>query len=331
MKKTYQKVLDHFYWPGIRKDVKAFCRTCHTCQMVGKSNQRPPATPLKPIPVSANPFSHVIIDCVGPLPKTKEGNQYLLTIMCLSTHFPEAIPLRNIKAPKIAKTLIKFFALFGLPKSVQSDQGSNFMSYLFQDVMAELGFKQVKSSAYHPQSQGALERFHETLKTMMRSYCLQEQKDWDECIPLLLFAAQEAVQESLGFSPSELVFGHTPRGPLKVLKEWWLSDEEPESVLVRISDIRHWLWTANALTQKNLKAAQSGMKSWYDRKARTRVFKPGDQVLVLLPIHGNPLQARYCGPFTIAEKVNEVDYIVNTTGHRKARQLCHVNMLKDYE
>ena len=182
--------------------------------------------------------------------------------MCLLTRFPEAIPLRNIKAPKIAKALIKFFTLFGLPKSVQSDQGSNFMSHLFQDVMALLGIKQVKSSAYHHQFQKALERFHQTLKTMMRSYCLQEQKDCDEGIPLLLFAAREAVQESLGFSSFELVFGHTPRGPLKVLKEQWLSDEEPERVLVQISDIRHRLRTANELAQKNLKAAQSGMKLW---------------------------------------------------------------------
>ena len=174
IKKTYRKVLDHFYWPGTQKDVKAFCRTCHTCQMVGKPNQRPPAAPLKPIPVSTEPFSHVLIDCVGPLPKTKEENQYLLTIMCSSTCFLEAIPLRNIKAPKIAKALIKFLTLFGLPKSVPSDQGSNFMSHLFQDVMAQLGIKQVKSSAYHPQSQRALKRFHQTLKTMMRSYCLQE-------------------------------------------------------------------------------------------------------------------------------------------------------------
>ena len=92
----------------------------------------------------------------GPLSLsiTKEGNQYLLTIMCLLTRFQEAIPLRNIKAPKIAKALIKFFTLFGLSKSVQSDQGSNFMSHLFQDVMAQLGIKQVKSSAYHSQSQG---------------------------------------------------------------------------------------------------------------------------------------------------------------------------------
>ena len=88
---------------------------------------------------------------------------------------------------------------------------------------------------------------------------------------------------------------------------------------MRISDIRHRLRTANELAQKNLKAAQSGMKPWYDWKAKTRVFKPGNQVLILLPIHGNPPQACFCGPFTIAEKVNKVDYIVNTTGRRKAR------------
>ena len=72
------------------------------------------------------------------------------------------------------------------------------------------------------------------------------------------------MQESLGFSPFELVFGHTPRGPLKLLKERWLSDEEPESVLTRMSDIRHRLRKANELAQKNLKAAQAGMKTWYD-------------------------------------------------------------------
>ena len=125
--------------------------------MVGKPNQKIPTAPLKPIPAFDEPFSRVIFDCVGPLPKTKSGNQYLLTIMCASTRFPEAIPLRNIKAPTIVKALIKFFTLVVLPKSIQSDQGSHFMSGLFQEVMCELGFEQYASSAYHPESQGALE------------------------------------------------------------------------------------------------------------------------------------------------------------------------------
>ena len=120
--KTYQKVLNHFYWPGLKKDVTQFCESCHVCQMVGKPNQPIPLAPLQPIPVCGDPFSHIQIDCVGPLPKTKAGNQYLLTIMCKFTRFPEAILLWNIKAWKIVDSLIKFFTIVGLPVSIQSEQ-----------------------------------------------------------------------------------------------------------------------------------------------------------------------------------------------------------------
>ena len=137
--KTYHKILNHFYWPGLKSDVSQFCKSCHTCQMVGKPNQTIPKAHLQPIPAFDEPFSRIIIDCVGPLPKTKSGNEYLLTIMCASTRFPEAIPLRNIKTKNIVKALVKFFTFVGLPKSVQSDQGSNFMSGIFQQVMHELG------------------------------------------------------------------------------------------------------------------------------------------------------------------------------------------------
>ena len=113
--------------------------------------------------------------------------------MCATTRFPEAILLRNITAKTIVKALIKFFTFVGLPKSVQSDQGSNFMSGVFQQEMHELNIAQYKSSAYHPASQGVLERFHQTLKNMLRKYCFETEKDWDEGIHLLLFAVRESV------------------------------------------------------------------------------------------------------------------------------------------
>ena len=115
---------------------------------------------FQPISAFEEAFSRVLIDCSGPVPKSKSGYEYLLTIMCSSTRFPEAIPLRNIQAKTVVKALIKFSTLVGLPKSIQSDQGSNFMSGVFQQVMYELGIHQYKSSAYHPESQGAIERFH---------------------------------------------------------------------------------------------------------------------------------------------------------------------------
>ena len=93
------------------------------------------------------------------------------------------------------------------------------MSGLFQQVMFQLGAKQIKSSVYHPESQDVLERFHSTLKNMIGTYCLDNEKDWDGGISLLLFAVRESVQECLGFSPFELDFGHSVRGPVKLLKK----------------------------------------------------------------------------------------------------------------
>ena len=251
--------------------------------------------------------------------------------MCASTRFPEAIPLRNIKTKTIVKALVKFFTLVGLPKSVQSDQGSNFMSGTFQQVMHELGIKQYKSSAYHPESQGALERFHQTLKNMIRSYCFDTEKDWNECIHLLLFAVRESVQESLGFSPFELVFGHTVRGPLKLMKEKFLSNNDsPLKLLQYVSDFETRLTKAWEVARSNLKSAQSKMKLHFDENAQNRNFDPGDKVIALLSIPGRPLQARYYGPYTVEKKLIDVDYIINTPGRRKHKQLCHINMLKKY-
>ena len=136
--KTYHKILNHFYWQGLKSDVSQPCKSCHTCQMVGKPNQTIPKAHLQPISAFDEPFSRIIIDCVGSLPKTKSGCKYLLTIMCASTHFPEAIPLRNIKTKTIVKALVKFFTFVGLPRAVQSDQGSNFMSGIFQQVIMNL-------------------------------------------------------------------------------------------------------------------------------------------------------------------------------------------------
>ena len=94
---TYHKILTHLYWPELNSDVSQFCNSCHTCQMVGKPSQTKPKAQLQPIPAFVEAFSRIIIDCFGPLPQTKSGHEYLLTIMCASTCVPEAIPLSNIK------------------------------------------------------------------------------------------------------------------------------------------------------------------------------------------------------------------------------------------
>ena len=214
---------------------------------------------------------------------------------------------------------------------MQSDQGSNFMSRLFKEVMRELGIEQCTSSAYHPESQGVIELFHQTLKIMIKCYCLEHPKDWDESVQLLLFAIRESVQESLGFSPFELVFGHTVRGPLKLLKEKWLVEDPMKTdLLTYVSTFKERLQSACDLAGKNLAQSQTRMKTWYDKKSKVRSFKPGDKVLVLLPVIGSPLSAKYHGPYVVDSKVSDLNYIVKTPDRRKSKQLCHINILKEY-
>lgn len=95
------------------------------------------------------------------------SNKFLLTIMCMTARFPEAIPLGKISAPAAVKAPIKFFSVFGLPKVVQTDQETNFTSRTFAQVLKQLDVTHVHLSAYHPESQGVLEQFHQTLKLML--------------------------------------------------------------------------------------------------------------------------------------------------------------------
>ena len=149
-------------------------------------------------------------------------------------------------------------------------------------------------------------------------------------ISWLLFAVREAVQESLGFSPFELVFGRTVRGPLKLLKENCLASELTTNLIDQVSDLHLKLTSACELARKNMKVTQSRMKTWYDKKARRCTFKVGEKVLALLPLPNQPLQARFCGPYMVTKRVGDVNYVIHTPDRRKTQCLCHVNMLKSY-
>lgn len=113
------------------------------------------------------------------------------------TCFPEAIPLRTLKAKNIVKALINFFSTFGLSKVVETDQETHFMSKVFTQVLNELKIKHQTSSPYHPESQGELERFHQTLKTMLRKYCLEFGKSWDEGLPLCYLQLEKPLRNPL--------------------------------------------------------------------------------------------------------------------------------------
>ncbi|XP_069191041.1 uncharacterized protein [Procambarus clarkii] len=107
--KTYHALRQDYYWPCVVRDVKTFVQDCHTCQTAGKPSMSIPKAPLIPIPVPLEPFSKLIIDCVGPLPRTSSGNVFIITVLCPTTRFPIAVPVKNITAATVVKQLLKIF------------------------------------------------------------------------------------------------------------------------------------------------------------------------------------------------------------------------------
>lgn len=330
VKKTYHSVMRYFFWPRLKRDVASFIKTCHTCQMVGKPNEVLAPAPLFPIPAVNNPFEYLTIDCVGPLNPSKAGSNYLLTVMCQTTRYPAAYPLRTISTKSVVKALSQFISVFGIPKVIQTDRGTNFTSRMFNQVLQQLRVKHHKSSVRHPESQGGLERFHQTLKQLLRAYCNELNKDWEEGLPWLMLAAREVVQESLGFSPNDLVFGHKVRGPLSLLMDNVTETEMPVNILDYVNGFRRRLYLAGKVARENLVKAQLKMKTWFDRRAECREFSPGDQVLLLLPVTGSSFMARFAGPYSVLKRVTDQNYIVSTPDRRKSTQFCHVNLLKPY-
>ncbi len=330
VRKTYDRVLRYFFWPRLKKEVASYIKTCHTCQLTGKPNQSIAPAHLFPIPAVSQPFEHLIIDCVGPLPPSRSGAVYLLTVMCQTTRYPAAYPLRTITARSVVRALSQFISVFGIPKIIQSDQGSNFSSHLFSQILKQLHVKHNKASAYHAQSQGALERFHQTLKSLLRAYCTEMQRDWEEGLPWLLLAAREVTQESTGFSPNDLVFGHTVRGPLTLLSDQWKETEAPKNLIDYVNGFRHRLYAAGERAKQNLSSVQSKMKKMFDRRAERRVFSVGDRVLALLPIVTSPFQAKFSGPYQVVKQLSELNYIISTPERRRKTQMCHVNLLKPF-
>jgi transposase InsO family protein len=327
-KKTVKKIVKEFFWPGLSKDVGEHCKSCEQCQRGAKGNRQ--RAPLQPLPTMEEPFKRIAIDIVGPLRRTKKGSKYILTMMDFATRYPEAIPLRRIDATTVAEALCEVFARLGLPEEILSDQGSNFTSNLMKRVTELLQIHHLKTSPYHPQTDGMLERFHSTLKGMMRKTC-RANKDWDEYLPFVCFAFRDSVHAATGFSPFQLLFGRDVRGPLSLLKcqlTGQISGSRPVVDFVR--DLQAKLHTAWELAAQNDSQVKSKSKAYFDKRAKLRCFGIWDQVLVLSPSENEKFQAQWIGPYTVDEQVTDVTYRVSTPDKRKKSRLYHANSLKPW-
>ena len=329
-KATINRVKKIFFWPNMTRDIIEWVKSCKTCQVSGKPGTNIRKAPLKPLPIVHTPFSKIQIDCVGPVPRSSAGHEYMLTIICLSTRYPEAIPLGSIRGDKIVDELVKFFSRFGWPTVIQSDNGSNFKGNLFENFCNQNGIKHVTSVPYHPESQGAVERYHQSLKAMLNTCATENPKSWHTLLPQLLYCSRTTIHTSLGFSPAELVFGHEMRGPLEVIKGRYLNENPKASVLDYINKMKENYHRIQSLAKKHMEVSKALMKVNYDKGKKDRNYQVGDEVLVFLPTEKNLFQAKFEGPFQITEKLSNLDYRIATPSRRKASRIVHVNQIKSF-
>uniref|UniRef100_A0A9J7ZFV4 Gypsy retrotransposon integrase-like protein 1 n=1 Tax=Cyprinus carpio carpio TaxID=630221 RepID=A0A9J7ZFV4_CYPCA len=324
---TIQRLRDHFHWPGLEAEVRRFCQACPTCQRT--SPRTPPPSPLILLPIIEVPFERIGMDLVGPLPKSSRGHEHILVIVDNATRYPEAIPLRKATTKAIAQELFLLFSRVGIPSQILTDQGTPFISRMMADVCKLLKVQQLRTTVYHPQTDGLIERFNQTLKQMLRRVAAEDKRDWDQMLPYVLFGIREIPQASTGFTPFELLFDRQPRGLLDVAREAW--EQQPAVHLTTIEHVREMrerIERVMPIVREHLVKAQQAQQRQYNRAAQPREFQRGDHVLVLVPTAACKFLATWQGPYTVTEKVGPVTYRVRQPGRRREDQLYHINLLK---
>ena len=211
--RTWHIVKQQYFWPGMCKDVKNVVRECQQCQC-GKVTTKPKRPPMS-FPVTDR-FQQVHVDLVGPLPMSSGGNSYMFTMIDRCSRWLEAIPINNISADNCAKVfLANWIARYGVPDTVTSDQGKQFDGHLFKKVLATLGVYKIRTTGYHPQSNGILERQHRTIKDSLR--CLASKfEDWEQALPVALLAIRNSIHAN-GFAPTTMVFGEATTLPIDLV------------------------------------------------------------------------------------------------------------------
>ena len=180
---------------------------------------------MKKVPWVHQPFDKVAIDLIGPLyPVTNRGKRYILTVVDYDTRYPEAVPLEKIDTETIAEALMGIFSREGYSREILNDNGTQFVSQVMREVTRLISVKQLFSSPYHPMANGLCETFNGTLKKMLIRMSSEQPKEWDRFIEPMLFAYREVPQDSTGFSPLELLYGRTLRGPMSILIDLWTKE-----------------------------------------------------------------------------------------------------------
>jgi hypothetical protein len=326
--KTLRRVSEHFWWPRLATDVKAYCSCCHVCLGCKASTQAPFGL-LHSLPVPAGKWEQISMDFVTGLP-TAHGHDAVLVVTDRLTKMVLLIPTTTqVTAVRTAELFQQHvFARFGLPKVIVSDRDSKFVSAFWRALFKGLGTKLQYSSAYHPQSDGQTERVNRTMEQVLRAHCLEHGEKWDTHLHMVEFVLNSAVHVSTQLSPFELMYGYQPVVPAT------LSVQEPGTVLAA-QEMLQDMATQLRLAQHNMERAQKQQQRQANKHRRDHVFTVGDMVM-LSTEHlsvgkhaGNKVLPKYIGPFAVVQVINPVAVKLQLPPqYARLHPVFHVSLLK---
>ncbi len=234
--------------------------------------------------------------------------RYLLTLVCLATKWPDAIPLRNNTARSIAEGLWSIFSRTSIPERILTDQGTQFCSRLMKDLCALLQVERVRTAPYHPQTNGAVERMHGTLKAIL-SKCMEGGHDWVSQVFYALFVLRQMPHVDSGFSPFQLVYGFKVRMPLDAMYHGIFEAEESKlNVCEWTRCMAEKLELMRDCAALRLAVAKESRTRHMNSGSKARELKVGDKVLYRIPGLQCKLADSWEGPYVVVERMGKVNY-----------------------
>ncbi len=290
---TCKLVSSKFVWKGMAKQVREWAKCCLVCQK-SKIHRHVKAS-LGVFDVPQARFEHIHVDIVGPL-ETSNGFTHLLTVVDRFTRWPEAIPLLQTDTFSCARALIAgWISRFGIPLHMSSDRGAQFTSQLWSDIATLLGIKLHHATAYHPQANGLVERFHRHLKDALKARLCTNHK-WIDELPWVMLGIRTAPKDELGTSSAELVYG----SPLIVPADF-ITVLQGETTAMRLQQLRNKLGTLAPVPTSSHRKHQDYVPNRLNNATYVFIRKGN--------VKGS-LQVPYSGPFKVmehGEKVFKVD------------------------
>ena len=327
-KKTLHKLCANFHWVGMKRDVEDWVRRCAECST--RKTFKKKRAPLQPSEIGF-PFERVAMDILGPLPRTERANRYILVVSDYFTRWPEAYALPNQEASTIARILInEFFARYGVPYQLHSDQGANFDSKLIKELCMMLGIKKTRTTAYHPQSDGLVERLNRTLLDLLSLNAIDVQESWDVQLGLVLMAYRSSVQTSTGFTPYLLLTGREMRVPIDIM--YGATPDIQNTHSQAVADVKQKLEKAYTLVRSNLESAQKRQKDYYDRLSNGNRYNVGTKVWLFSPAVGKQVHPKFhrpwTGPWIVQKRISDVTYRIKSSDGKT--KVVHFDRLKPY-